>query len=189
MMRGREKFRKLKPLINLLVSFLKLFPKGVRIRMFYSARYTKGNYGKLMRYALLKTIATSVGDNVLIGEGVFFLNPQKAIIGNNVSIHPMSYLECLGGLTIGDDVSIAHSTTIMTTNHGYELTDVPIKEQEVTKAEVIIRNNVWIASKATILSGNVVNEGAIVGAGAVVTKDVPSNTIVAGVPAKVIRRR
>ena len=157
--------------------------------MFYRARYAKGSYGILMRYALLKTIAISVGDNVLIGEGVFLLNPQKVSIGNNVSIQPMCYLECLGGLKIGDDVSIAHSTTIMTTNHGYELADIPIKEQEVTLAEVIICNNVWIAAKSTILSGNVVNEGAIVGAGAVVTKDVPDNTIVAGVPAKELRRR
>jgi acetyltransferase-like isoleucine patch superfamily enzyme len=110
-------------------------------------------------------------------------------IGNNVSIHPMCYIEAKGGLVIGNDVSIAHGVTIMTTTHIYDKTDIPIKDQGSVANNVVIKDNVWIGAKATLLCGITVNQGAIVGAGAVVTKTIPANAVVAGVPARIIKMR
>jgi acetyltransferase-like isoleucine patch superfamily enzyme len=191
--RGREIFSKYKKIISLFVAYYKLFPLKKRIKLFVKHRNSRGKIGLGIRYALLKSIAKSCGDNVSVFEGVFLLNPQNLSVGNNVSIQPLCYIECgndeNGGLVIEDDVSIAHGVTVMTTTHTYEDESLPIKDQPVVSKKVVIKNNVWIGAKATILAGNTVNSGSIVGAAAVVTKDVPENSIVAGVPAKVIKTR
>ena len=77
----------------------------------------------------------------------------------------------------------------MSEEHIYIDRNLPIKDQGKTYAPVTIKDNVWIGAKATILSGVTIGTGAIVGAGAVVTKDVPENSIVAGVPARIIKNR
>ena len=188
-MRGREKFNKYKHFINLIIAFYKIFPIKTRVKLFYRSRMTRGLRGIAIRYALLKTIAKKCGDNVKIDTGVYFFNPHNAEIGNNVSINPMCYIEAKGGLKIGDDVSIAHGVTIMTTSHTYGDITRPIKEQKVEEKQVEIEDNVWIGAKAMILYGRTIKSGSIVGASAVVTHDVGTNKIVVGNPAKEIKER
>ena len=132
-MRGREQFRKYKVFLELLEKFYRLFPLKIRKKLLEKNRRRRGKIGLAVRYALLKTIAKSVGDNVSVHEDVYIRNPQGLSIGDNVSIHPMCYIEALGGLFIGNDVSIAHGTTIMTTDHNFKALDVPIKDQGVTE--------------------------------------------------------
>lgn len=188
-MRGREKFGKVKGIIGLLISFYLLFPKKVRIKLFVHHRNTKGNTGIAIRYALLKTLAVHVGENVLIKEDVYILNPSGLTVGDNVSIHPFCYLECIGGITIGNDVSIAEGTSIISFDHNYENTSIPIKDQGITRKAISIANDVWIGAKATLLGGVTVENGAIIAAGAVVNADVKKYSIVGGVPAKEIKTR
>ena len=188
-MRGRDKFLKYKKIINFLVKLYSIFSKKRRNKKLIKARNKRGVWGIVKRYALLKSLCKSCGDNVLIGEGVYLFGVENMSIGDNVSIHPMSYIDATGGLTIGNDVSIAHGTTIMTTSHKYEEKDVPIKDQDYIVENVEIANNVWIGAKATILCGIKIEEGSVVGANAVVTKNVEKGNIVAGVPAKVIKTR
>ena len=188
-MRGRDKFLKYKKIINLLVKLYSLLPKKVRRKRLVKARNKIGVWGIVNRYALLKSLCKSCGDNVLIGENVYLFSVENMSIGDNVSIHPMSYIDATGGLTIGNDVSIAHGTTIMTTSHKYAEKDIPIKDQGCLVETVEISNNVWIGAKATILCGIKIKEGSVVGANAVVTKNVDKDNIVAGVPAKVIKTR
>ncbi|KAA9019467.1 DapH/DapD/GlmU-related protein, partial [Niallia endozanthoxylica] len=88
-----------------------------------------------------------------------------------------------GGITIGDGTMIGMNVTIATLNHG-----LSIKTRNTTyPSPVIIRENVWIGSNATILPGATIGDNSVVAAGAVVTKDVPENTVVAGVLAKVVK--
>lgn len=188
-MRGREQFAKFKPMILGLTRIYSLLPTKVQHRLFVHYRKKTGNVGLVVRYALLKNLAKHVGDNVSIDPDVFLLNVQNLSVGNNVSIHSMTYIEAYGGITIGSDVSIAHGTTIMSVNHEYTAMDVPIKEQGLALRPVCVEDNVWIGAKAVILGGNTIGSGAVVGAGAVVTKDIPRNHVVAGVPARTIKER
>jgi acetyltransferase-like isoleucine patch superfamily enzyme len=105
-------------------------------------------------------------------------------IGKNTFInHACSCLD-MGGVTIGDNVLIGPRVNLTSENHPLE----PSGRGSLIGLPVTIGNNVWIGAAATILPGVTVGENSIVAAGAVVTKNVPPNTIVAGVPAKIIRK-
>ncbi len=104
-------------------------------------------------------------------------------IGKNVFVnHGCSFLD-LGGITIEDDVLIGPQVKLVTENHPIE----PTNRKSLDLKAIHIQKNAWIGAGAIILPGVTVGENAIVAAGAVVTQDVPSNTIVGGVPAKHIK--
>lgn len=188
-MRGREKFKRVKPFIIFMTRVCGIVPINIRIKLFEYFRFTKGSKGLVIRYVLLKALSKSCGDNVSIHPGVYLLNPQNVYIGDNVSIHPMCYLDATGGINIGNNVSIAHGVTVMSTTHTYDDLEIPIKDQPFKVLLTTIDENVWIGAKSTILAGIKIGTGSIVGANCVVTKMVPPNVIVAGVPAKIIRER
>jgi acetyltransferase-like isoleucine patch superfamily enzyme len=114
----------------------------------------------------------------------FHTNFGKHIkIGKNVFInHACSFLD-LGGILIEDNVLIGPRVNLVTENHPVD----PTKRNHLDLKSIVIKRNAWIGAGATILPGVTVGENSIVAAGAVVNKDVPANTIVGGVPAKVIR--
>jgi acetyltransferase-like isoleucine patch superfamily enzyme len=115
----------------------------------------------------------------------FFTDCGKNItVGKNVFINACCKFQDQGGITIGDGVLIGHNVTLATLNHE----ENPDERQNIYPKPIKIGNNVWIGSNATVLQGVTIGDGAIIGANAVVTRNVPQNTIVAGVPAKVIRK-
>jgi acetyltransferase-like isoleucine patch superfamily enzyme len=187
--RGREKFAKFKPILNIISRFLSLFPMKIRKMLFEHYRRIKGIKGIVIRYVLLKSIAKKCGDNVSIHPDCYIFFPERLEIGDNVSIHPMCYIDAVGGLSIGNDVSIAHAVTVMTSSHHFNRHDIPIKDQDYDVAKTEIGDNVWIGAKATILCGNNIGYGSVVGAGAIVTHNVQNNTINVGAPAKAIKER
>jgi acetyltransferase-like isoleucine patch superfamily enzyme len=104
-------------------------------------------------------------------------------IGKNVFInHACSFLD-LGGITIEDDVLIGPKVNLITENHPLD----PADRKSLICKPITVKRNAWIGAAATILPGVTIGENSIVAAGAVVSKDVPANTIAAGVPAKVLR--
>ena len=105
-------------------------------------------------------------------------------IGKNVFINSGCRFQDWGGITIGDGTLIGHNVVIATINHGL----APEKRHDNIPAPVTIGKNVWIGSNATVLPGVTIGENSVVAAGAVVTKDVPDNVIVTGVPAKVLKK-
>ena len=109
---------------------------------------------------------------------------KNIIVGKNVFINACCKFQDQGGIVIGNGVLIGHNVTLATLNHD----EIPKYRQNIYPKPIKIGDNVWIGSNATILQGVTIGDGAIIGANAVVTKDVPENTIVAGVPAKVIRK-
>ena len=185
--RGREKFSKIKPILNCAATLYSIFPFRVRKMLFEHYRNTKGLKGIAIRYILLKTIAKKVGDNVSIHPGCYIFFPENLELGDNVSIHPMCYIDAVGGVTIGNDVSIAHAVTIMSSSHRFDMRDIPIKDQPFIVEKTVVSDNVWIGAKVTVLCGKTIGSGSVVGASSVITKDVTPHTIVAGVPAKVIK--
>ena len=126
-----------------------------------------------------------IGDNTKIGP---FVEIQKgSIVGKNCKIQSHSFI--CEGVTIEDDVFIGHGVMFINDPYPRAATASGLLQTEADWQVVptIIKKGASIGSNATILCGVTVAEGAIVGAGSVVTKDVPSDTIVAGNPAKVIR--
>lgn len=190
--RGRDLFVRYKRIILLLSAFYAFFPAKLRIRLLERYRKTKGKMGIGIRYALLKSISAACGDNVAIYPDVYLLNAQNLAIGSNVSVHPMCYIECgseKNSVVIGNNVSIAHGTTIMSTSHAYQSADIPIRDQGVYQGKVVIHDNVWLGAKSTILMGTEVKSGCIIAANAVVTKSTVADCIYAGIPAKAIKKR
>ena len=104
-------------------------------------------------------------------------------IGKNVFInHACSFLD-MGGITLEDQVLLGPKVNLITENHPVD----PANRRSLICKPVIIKRNAWIGAAATILPGVTIGENAIVAAGAVVSKDVPANIVVGGVPAKFIK--
>lgn len=116
-----------------------------------------------------------------IGEGL--------IVGNNSNVGPYCYIGCSGLVTIGDNVLMGPRVSMIAENHNIEDMDRPIRQQGVTRQPITIENDCWLGSSSVILAGTHIGKGAVVAAGAVVIQDVEPNTIVGGVPARLIKRR
>ncbi len=114
---------------------------------------------------------------------MFFYQPELVSFGNRVDIGENVVIRGGGGVSFGNDVLVAAGAAIMSQGHPI----VPPRWGCVISKPVRIGNDVWIGANATILPGVTIGDGSIVAAGAVVTHDVPSFSIVAGVPARVIR--
>lgn len=108
---------------------------------------------------------------------------KNLTLGRDVFINIGCRFQDTGGITIGDGTLIGHGSTLTTLNHGVD----PARRADMTPAPIVIGRKVWFGAGVTVVPGVTIGDGAIVGAGAVVTRDVPANAIVAGVPARLIR--
>ncbi len=187
-MTGREKFQKFRVFVAILIKVNSFFPRSFNRYLFSFFRNTIGQIGLLIRYVLVKNLSESCGENVSIHPGVYLFHLNKVCFGDNISIHPMCYIEGAGGLMIKSNVSIAHSVSILTTNHSWGDLNTPIKYNPETFEKVVIDDDVWIGCGSRILSGVTINKRSIVAAGAVVNKDVMTNSIYGGIPAKLIKK-
>jgi galactoside O-acetyltransferase len=126
----------------------------------------------------------AVGENVRLRMPVVVYEPSQLCFGDNVDVGEFVVLRASGGLTIGDRVLIAAHAVITTRGHPESLP----RYGRVVDAPVTLEDDVWIGAGAIVLPGVTVGRGAIVAAGAVVTADVPPLTVVAGVPARELRK-
>lgn len=111
------------------------------------------------------------------------------IIGNNVYIGPNCVLFGAGGIRIGDNVLISPNVVLTSHQHTYVSPSELIREQPILFGEIVLEDDVWIGSSATILPGVRIGKGSVVGAGGVVTKDVLPYSLAVGVPARVVKTR
>ena len=109
---------------------------------------------------------------------------QNIAVGKDVFINEGCSFQDQGGIVIGDGCLIGHQVVLATLNHVQE----PAHRADMIPAPIVLGKNVWIGAHATILAGVTVGDNSIVAAGAVVTKDVPADTVVGGVPARVIKK-
>lgn len=128
-------------------------------------------------------------DSILFCTGIISQKGTGITIGDRTGINARAYLAGQGGIIIGDDVIMGPNVQIFSENHNFNSPEVIIKDQGVTRQPVNIGNNCWIGGGATILAGVVIGDGCVIAAGSVVTKSVPPNSTVAGIPAKVIKSR
>ena len=110
-------------------------------------------------------------------------------LGNNCSINSFCYLSGNGGIEIGNNVRIATQSVIVSANHKFDRTDIPIIEQGETRECITIEDDVWIGAGVKILAGVTIGRGSVIGAGAVVTNDIPEFSVCVGVPARIIKKR
>ncbi len=123
-------------------------------------------------------------DETLVLFPPFYTDCGKNItVGKNVFIGTCCYFQDQGGVVIGDNVLVGHNTTFATLNHCYE----PENRSSMIPKPIVVGDRVWIGANVTILPGVTIGKNAVIAAGAVVTKDVPDDSVVAGVPARVIK--
>ena len=131
-------------------------------------KFSLGDYSVIESFACINN---AVGD-VMIGD--------HTRIGLHNTI--------IGPVIIGSHVNLAQGITITALNHNFENSKKRIDEQGVSTSAVVIEDDIWIGANAVILPGVTIGHHSVVAAGAVVTKDVPPHSLVAGVPAKVIKQ-
>lgn len=136
-----------------------------------------------VRERLSEIIGARIDESTIIFPPFYTNFGRFTTLGKNVFInHACSFLD-IGGIIIGDDVLIGPRVNITSENHPLD----PSDRKTLIPKSVHIKRNAWIGAGATILPGVTVGENAVVAAGAVVSRDVPPNTVVAGIPAKVIK--
>ncbi|HEY9533753.1 MAG TPA: acyltransferase [Mucilaginibacter sp.] len=128
-------------------------------------------------------------DSILFCTGVIAQKGKGITIGNRTGIGARAFLAGQGGITIGDDVITGPNIKVFSENHNFSDLAQTIKQQGVTKQATVIGNNCWIGGDVTILAGVTIGDGCVIAAASVVTKSVPANSVVAGVPAKVVKSR
>ena len=131
-------------------------------------KFSLGDYSVIESFACINN---AVGD-VMIGD--------HTRIGLHNTI--------IGPVLIGSHVNLAQGITVTALNHNFEDSEKRIDEQGVSTSTVIIEDDIWIGANAVVLPGVTIGHHSVVAAGAVVTKDVPPHSLVAGVPAKVIKQ-
>lgn len=176
------------PVATILSYFFSILPSFVASFIWSCTAVFGGEFALLVRYSIVLSRVIGIGRNVYFGTNVVLKNISCASFGKNVSIHDFCYIDAQGGLSIGDDVSIAHSCSIITLNHTWANPSTAIKYNPVSPGKVIIANDVWIGCGVRIMSGVKIGSRSVVAAGAVVIADVPSGVLVAGVPAKIIKK-
>lgn len=169
---------------------------GVRLAFCDGVRLSHGSYLDQGVYLHATPQGIEIGPRTIVMHGSvlhvynFRQIPHSRIsIGADCLIGEYSVIRGQGGVSIGDRVYTSPFVQIIAVNHVFDDPDRPFVEQGITAQGIIIEDDVWIGSGAVITDGVTVGRGSVVAAGAVVTKDVGPGTVVAGVPAKLIRRR
>lgn len=171
-------------------------PWGVWLR----ARYWRGKFkkcGKHFSTGIGVTISGAknieLGDDISImaNSYLYALNGGVIKIGHRLSVNTNVQIDASDGgkITIGNNVLIGPNVVIRASNHKYDRADIPIREQGHSGGKIVIEDDVWIGANIVVTTNVTIGKGAVVAAGAVVTHDVAPNSIVGGVPAKIIGNR
>jgi acetyltransferase-like isoleucine patch superfamily enzyme len=169
---------------------LTFLPPRVRARLgrrlYDAVRYRDGRRSRSIRNLALSMQGSRLGREVRIGRDVTVNDAAGLAMGNGVSIQERCYLSATGGITIGDEVSMGQGTSIVSSTHPFDTS--PIRRNPIAKAAVVIGSDVWIGMGASILGGVTIGDHVVVGAMSLVNKDIPSGVVVAGIPARQIKR-
>ena len=175
-------------MINPTHSFLYLIKSAIFFFIYGIFKYIPTPVGDICRYAVLKLFLKEI-KTCWIKDGVTLWFPERIRIGRNTSLNEFVVINGAGNVDIGDDVLIGHRTSIVSDSHGFDDLSKKIYLQNKKSRPIKIKNNVFIGCNVTVLPGVTISEGSVIGAGSVVTRDIPTNSVVAGNPAKVIRIR
>jgi acetyltransferase-like isoleucine patch superfamily enzyme len=147
-------------------------------------------FDRLRAGCVTRLTKTPRRSGLVVMSGVFFEGCQGIALGHGVSFNQDCFISGYGGVTIGDDVSIGHRVSILSTEHRYDDSEVPIRRQRSYFRPVKIGSNVWIGANVTVLAGASIPDGCIIGAGSVVTKQLTiQDGIYVGNPARFLKSR
>jgi galactoside O-acetyltransferase len=178
-------------------AFFSFFPGsiGVKLRGFYFRQKIKNSIGPL----LFGTGVEITGyENIQLGKltsiaknSSIYAHGGQVIIGDNLGMNMNACIGAADGgcIIIGNNVMIAQNVVIRASDHEFSNLTVPMCKQGHTGGKIVIGNDCWIAANAVVTRNVTIGDHSIVAAGAVVTSDVEPYSIVAGVPAKLIRKR
>ncbi|GAA0815277.1 acyltransferase [Colwellia asteriadis] len=110
-------------------------------------------------------------------------------IGNNTGLGHNNFINGQGGVVIGDDVIVGPDVKFLSENHIFTNSNIPIRNQGVTRKGIVILSDVWIGANVTILDGVTIGKGCVIGAGSVVSKSIPDFSIAVGIPCRVVKKR
>jgi acetyltransferase-like isoleucine patch superfamily enzyme len=171
---------------------------GINVRLFNRGNMSFGNNINIGDYVKLSALGKDkleLGNNVNIGShsqviiSTSFNNLGEFIkVGDNVGIGEFSYIGGGGGTIIGQDTIIGQYFSTHPENHNFLNKNLLIREQGTTRKGINIGKNCWIGAKVTILDGVIIADGCVVAAGSVITKSFDKNSIIGGVPAKLIKK-
>lgn len=168
--------------------------RGVRLRFASNIRLGHGAYLDEGVYLHACPEGIDIGPGTIVMHGAVlhvynFRNLPKAgiRIGRDSLIGEFTVVRGQGGVEIGDRVYTSPFTQILAVDHVFDDPGRPFIEQGITAEGIRIEDDVWIGSGAVVMDGVCIGRGAVIAAGAVVTQDVPSHTVVGGVPARVLR--
>ena len=143
----------------------------------------------LLKSFVLRMAGARIGKRVVFYPGVWVMTGRRLVLGDDVDLAKDVIITTDGGVTIGDRVLVGHRTQILSLNHVVPPAGERIFDSGHEGKPVSIGSDVWIGANSLILPGVSIGDGAVVAAGAVVTRNVPRNAVVAGVPATIIRER
>lgn len=188
LMSGRNNFKKNEVFIKFIVYLCKRMPIFLSHQFLSRLSRASGRLGILARYIYGACFFKKLGDSAYFGEYCVIKNPEMLVIGDNFSLHEFSYVDAIGGIVVGSNVSIAHSSSILSANHQWNDSSKPIKYNEIQMKPVLIEDDVWIGCGVRILAGAHIGSRVVVAAGAVVSGSLESGYVYAGVPAKKIKK-
>jgi acetyltransferase-like isoleucine patch superfamily enzyme len=174
-----------------------IFSKALRIAREEVRDWTEGIL-RLLPYSLLGNACRNrywrhrlgIPGPIAVHPGVWFCGVETLSLGKGASINSNVVINaCQGRIRIGENVLIGPNVVMRAADHVFVDPDRLIRDQGHESGVIVIEDDCWIGAGAVILKNVTVGRGSVVGAGAVVTRDVPPNSVVAGVPARVIGRR
>lgn len=173
--------------MNVAATALGILPRPVLKASWGVLSLMPGPLGIVLRYAVVRRCAARCGENVYIARFVVLKHLERLSLGSNVSIHESCYFDAFGEILIGSNVSIAHQSSILSFNHTWDDLSKPIKYNPLTPQQVVINDDVWLGCGVRILPGAALGTRSVVAAGCVVNRVFGPGSVVAGVPARVIR--
>ncbi|EKQ82537.1 transferase hexapeptide repeat protein [Leptospira kirschneri serovar Grippotyphosa str. Moskva] len=171
-----------------------------------------GRLGSKLRYFYFSKRLKKIGDNVHFHHGVEIDCFENISIGENCGVGAFAFFSAFGGeirignevflnrnvhinasiggiIDIGDRCLIGPNVVFRTANHNFDSIELPIQKQGHKIDNIILETDVWVASNVVLVGGIRIGKGSVIAAGSVVTKDIPSYSVVGGVPAKIIKKR
>ncbi|MEB3328353.1 MAG: acyltransferase [Candidatus Sericytochromatia bacterium] len=143
--------------------------------------------GVLWRLAPDAEVVVGAGCHLRRGVELKADRGARLTLGSRVHIGPWSTLSVLNEVEIGDDCLIAECVSLRDHDHALTRVDRPYRDQGYTVAPVRLGANVWLGAHVTVVKGVTLGAGCVVAAGAVVTRSFPAGSLVAGVPARLLR--
>lgn len=170
---------------------------GKNVQLSYCSNIQFGKWNQLEDHVYISALGKKpiqFGNNVRIGAFSRIITSTSfnelgshIKIGDNVGLGEFAYLGGAGGLEIGNDCIIGQYFSCHPENHNFQDTEELIRFQGVSRKGIKVGNNCWIGAKVTILDGVTIGDNCVIAAGAVVTKSMPANMVIGGVPSKVIK--